>query len=199
MATTRARFLMAASASFLAGCGARPALLAHSSAPVRKSNLVNENTPPDGNYCTNQSQTGCVDPASNLYVIGSVQARAAPFSVSTGWSVSGDGENPDYVGPLHRFTQRLATCAQDRTSELAATAFAMATYIQANAASLSSATSDLKTYVGVFLAGGASSFELIAAVTAVLTLGDWLVLLGAVGLTAFEVASLIRCVAEQSQ
>jgi hypothetical protein len=174
-----------------------------SSAPAQSSkrqpSLSTPVEPPDGpGYCTSSTQINCVDPASNLYVIGSVQARTASYSVQTSWSVSGDGSDPDYFGSLHRFTNKLAVCSADRTAELAATAYAMATYIRDNAATLVSATSDLRTYVGVYLIGGASSFELICAVGAVLTIGDWVLLLASIGLVGYEVGSLIKCVASQN-
>lgn len=145
--------------------------------------------------CTSPGQTGCIDPSSGLFVIGSVQARLGPRSFQTGWSVGGSGDNPDYLGAVFNYADRIDLCVQHQQEALIGVAFAMATYIQANASRFVSAGSDIRTYVGVYLAGGATAIELVGAVAAVFTVGEWLVLLGAIGFTAYEVATLINCVA----
>ncbi len=200
MPSTRSRFLFFLASSMLAGCGGGathliPSHRRPSFSGVPVDPVGDPSAPPP---CQSTTQTGCTDVGSGLVQIGSVQVISSPVSFGTNWSSGGDGSNPDYFGAIHRFTDKLDGCVQDRSSELAATAFAMAVYIRDNASSLASAAASLRTYAGVYLIGGATAIEMIGAAAAVLTVGDWIILLGAVGLTALEVAKLIRCVATSS-
>jgi hypothetical protein len=152
----------------------------------------NQVQPSDPPMCTSSTQINCIDPESGLYVIGSVSARIAPSSVQSSW-FSSSGET--YIGSLQRFSTTLGQCVIDNAAQLTAYAFSMARYLQSNWPTFTSATDDIKTFVGVFLAGGATAFELVGAVLAVLSASDWLILLTAIGVTAFMVATIFRCYA----
>jgi hypothetical protein len=71
--------------------------------------------------------------------------------------------------------------------------FAIATLIVANASKLASVTTDLKTYCGVYLAGGATAIEVIGAIQATLSVSDWLLLLGAIGISSLVMGHLLYC------
>lgn len=151
--------------------------------------VVTGNAPPT---CTYSGQTGCTDPTSGLYVIGSVTANISSTSVQSNWSSPSGGQ---YGSAILRFTTTLDQCVVSNAAQLTSYAFSMARYLQSNWQSFTSATEDIKTYVNVFLAGGASAFELIGAVLAVLSASEWAMLLLALGVTVFALASVFRCYA----
>jgi hypothetical protein len=155
-------------------------------------------TPDNVPQCTSPGQANCIDPVSGLYVIGSVTVHMTTDSLQMGWSSTGDGHNPNYLSGLYHFAQKFGVCLADSGFELASTAFAIATYLAANGSKFASATADLQTYVGVYLIGGATDIELIGAVMSVLSAGDFALLLGALGLTIWQVAREVHCVAVAS-
>jgi hypothetical protein len=71
----------------------------------------------------------------------------------------------------------------------------MTGYLVNNWAKLASATDALKEYVQIYQIGGATAIELIGSIAATLSAGDWALLLGAIGVTTYAVASQIRCFA----
>ncbi len=188
MNSSRGTFIVAGS-SLLMACSGRTQTRF---IPGKLRPSFTEAMPGDPPLCTSSSQVNCIDPQSGLYVIGSVSARIAPSSVQSSWFASGQNS---YSGPLYRFATALEKCLSDNAAQLTAYAFSMARYLQSNWSTFTSATSDLKTYVGVYLAGGATAFELIGAVLATLSVSEWAVLLLALGVTAFEIASQVRCYA----
>ncbi len=103
------------------------------------------------------------------------------------------GSGAFYNGYTRRFTQNLAQCAYDQGAELASAAFGLAVYLRDHGTELASATSDITTYAQIYLAGGASAAEFFMAAGAVLSLGDWAIVLTAIGITAYEAGKLIRC------
>ncbi len=173
----------------LAGCAGQARIMPTAG---RLHPSFNQAEPSDPPTCTSSTQINCIDPESGLYVIGSVSARIAPSSVQSSWFSSG-GEI--YFGSLQRFSTALGQCVIDNAAQLTAYAFSMARYLQSNWPKFASATNDIKTFVGVFLAGGATAFELVGAVLATLSAGEWAILLLAIGVTAYTVASVFRCYA----
>ncbi len=92
-----------------------------------------------------------------------------------------------------KFYKVLGKCVSDRGVELSSWAFGMATYLQANWNQFASVTDSLRTYVGVYLAGGATAIELIGAAASVLSVGDFAILAAAVGISVYELMSVVDC------
>jgi hypothetical protein len=196
MSKTRAGFLFAGS-SMLVACGGGH--VASSILPSRRLHITNNYTPPDAPLCQSPNQTGCIDPNSGLYVIGRTQSRFGTAddgdSMQVSWSSVADLGSFDVVGPVYKFTHTLAQCMSDNDAQLIAYAISMTNYIRANASMFASANDSLKSYIGVYLAGGATAFEVIGAIAATLSVSDWALLLAMVGLTIVIVARQMRCYA----
>ncbi len=105
------------------------------------------------------------------------------------------GQAQRVFGPLYKFSQKFGACQADQSEALVANAFAVGTYIQANASQFAQAGEDMATYFGVYQAGGATAAEFLGACMAVFSIGEWAAILAAVALTAFSVGNQVHCFA----
>jgi L-serine deaminase len=122
-------------------------------------------------------------------VIGHVTVTYSQAQV--GASVVGAGGT--VLSQVLKFGKSFAQCQANNPELFLATAGAIAGYLSTNASNFASAGADLKTYVGVYLAGGATALEFVGAVLGLLSAADWLALLAALGFTVLTVGSELRC------
>jgi hypothetical protein len=100
-----------------------------------------------------------------------------------------------YDGYTRQFAQNLSQCTYDQGAEIASAAFGLAVYLRDHGSELQSAAADIITYARVYLAGGATAAEFFLAAGAVLSIGDWALVLTAIGMGGYEAGKLIRCAA----
>jgi len=204
-AFSRSRFMLLAGTTLVAGCAGTQGAGALLPRSQRRNSALTNNTgdppqplaaPPGAPHCTSVDQDACIDD-SGLYRIGRVRAKHAlddsGLSIALGWVGTALDADPRIVKYWSKFYHVLGKCVSDRGGELSSWAFGMATYLQSNWAQLSSATDSLRTYVGVYLAGGATAIEMIGACASVLSVGDFAILVGAVGLSVYELMSVVDC------
>jgi hypothetical protein len=192
--------LTVAAASSLVACGGAMVASTPGGRHTRAFQPAIDDNPPPAGTTPNPSV-----PGTDLKQIGSVTAHraaadpAAPDDTQWfDWDPANGGvvgATKKYFGQVMRLDKALLSCVISDGTNALSIAGALAAYLQTpQGKALPSVTADIILYAGLWSAGAiASPLEFLGAVAAVLTVGDWVIAIGAIGAATWEVYNIMKC------
>lgn len=89
-------------------------------------------------------------------------------------------------------------CLAENAREVSVFAWSLVAYIQARGPTLQGASQELTLWTELFAAGGIPALEFVTGVIGIMSVADWLLLLGAIGISGWEAFNVVQCAAERT-